>query len=94
MILVQLVEMTQHFTTIRARRGHEKAWVEFHGDGYHQWTDDDGLQSDAQLLHDALEGWHSCVLHTGDTLALLERHPDYVAVDRMLTQADEGQPHA
>jgi hypothetical protein len=38
----------------------------------------------AEWLHDGLEGWHTCVLYTGDTLAILPHHPDYGHVAKLV----------
>jgi hypothetical protein len=45
----------------------------------------------AEWLHDGgLEGWHTCVLHAGGTLAILPHHPDYEHVHRLMEFA--GRP--
>jgi hypothetical protein len=67
--------------------------MEFRGDAYWQWnlsSYPDHIRNHgkaicwAQLLHDSLEGWHSCVLHAGDIVTILPRHPDYEAVTRLI----------
>ena len=59
--------------------------IEFRGDPYHLWDHRD--PTDVQRLHDALEGWHACVLHAGDAVAILPRHPDYAVVDELWREA-------
>jgi hypothetical protein len=54
----------------RARR----TWIRAHGQRV-CW---------AEWLHDGLEGWHTCVLYTGDTLAILPKHPDYGHVAKLV----------
>lgn len=60
----------------------QASWVEFRGPAYSQWGDDDG--GDFQSVHDALEGWHTTVLHQDQILTLLDRHSDYDAICRLL----------
>lgn len=72
----------EHFTILRLWRNKKKSWVEFRGDAYNQWTHWENLKSAAQRLHDSLEGWHACVLHAGDKVAILPCHPDYEVVRR------------
>jgi len=82
--LITMPICTQHHTIIVAREaGEHSAGVEFRGDGYQQWTAGPGWEhpiTPAQRLHDAMEGWHTCVLHAGGTLAIHELHPDFAAV--------------
>ncbi len=49
-------------------------YVEFRGPPYSQWK---GEGSDFELVHDALEGRHSTVLHTDSILDVLPTHPRY-----------------
>ena len=86
---VSMPVCNQHHTTVVVRRGKEASWVEFRGDGLNQWDDDYKFKSPAQRVHDCLEGWHACVLHTGDTLAVLPHHPDYAAVKAYFDGAEE-----
>lgn len=63
----------------------ERTWVEFRGRPHTEW---DGEAADPfQALHDALEGWHSTVLHQDEVLALMPQHPDYEAAVRMMEEA-------
>jgi len=79
------------------RVGSDPRLVHFGGDAYHQWTGGDCLRNRGknacwtQALHDCLEGWHSCVLHTGDTLTVLPRHPDYNRVRQLVEDVDAGR---
>lgn len=41
----------------------------------------------AEWLHDGMEGWHTCVLYTGDTVAILPHHSDYPFVSRLVALA-------
>lgn len=63
--------------------------AEFRGDAYWQW-DGNWLRCHgtricwAELLHNALAGWHACILHAGGgAFAVLPRHPDYDRVARL-----------
>lgn len=51
-----------------------KPWIRSHGQRI-CW---------AEWLHEGLKGWHTCVLHAGDTLSILPRHPDYDFVARLV----------
>ena len=43
----------------------------------------------AEWLHDGgLEGWHTCVMHAGDRLAILPHHPDYEFVRRLVAYSE------
>lgn len=91
MIMLKMIDMDQDLTTIAAKRGGDKNWVHFRGDGYHQWTAGPlwkHKKTPAQLIHDALLGWHACVLHAGDTLSIFDNQSDYAAVDAMISAAD------
>ena len=78
------------------RVGKDPRLVRFGGDGYWQW-DASCLRNRGknccwtQALHDSLVGWHSCVLHTGDTLTVLPKHPDYEAVRQLVDDVDNGR---
>lgn len=66
----------------------DKSHVEFRGKPYSQWEhENDGGWF--QRVHDAMEGWHSCVLHTDDVLALLPRHEDYWRVLEIVREAED-----
>ncbi len=73
-----------------ARRHGEQSWVEFRAPTpYHEWGE---AQHHAAMLHDALEGWHACVLHTADPqVDLLPRHPDYARVDALMRVLDRAR---
>lgn len=60
----------------------EKSWIEFRGPPYSNWSL--GGESNFERLHNALEGRHASVLHSGDILVLLPAHSDYGAVKKML----------
>ncbi len=82
-----------HFTV---RVGKDERLVHFGGDAYWQWGDTCMRNRGknccwTQALHDCLEGWHSCVLHTGDTLTVLPRHPDYERVRQLVEDVDAGR---
>lgn len=64
--------------------------MEFRGPPYSVW--DHEKPSPAQRIHDALEGWHSSVLHAGDTLTLLAKHPDYERIAQILDKAERRLP--
>lgn len=53
----------------------EWRWVEFRGPPYAAW--DPYATSNFQCIHDALPGWHACVLHTDQVLDVLPKHPEY-----------------
>jgi hypothetical protein len=78
------------------RVGKDPRLVRFGGDGYWQWGESclrnyDKNCSWTQALHDSLMGWHSCVLHTGDTLTILPHHPDYERVRQLVDDVDNGR---
>lgn len=60
--------------------------VEFRGRPYTDW-DSEFTDDWFQRSHDVLEGWHSCVLHTDQTLAILPTHPDYVGLVSLMAEA-------
>lgn len=89
------------FTEITVRKqGHGR--MIFGGDGYWQWglgcENGDGTRDHirnhgrninwAEWLHNSLEGWHACILHTGDEFCIHDRHPDYFAVARLWELGD------
>ena len=98
------MEMTYTDTTITVFRGRDPRPVLFTGDAYWQWglgrkhTPPEKMPERAwgaaycwaEALHDALEGWHACVLHTGDELAVLPKHPDYARVEALWHKAQEA----
>lgn len=57
-------------------------WVEFRGPKYSKWHA--GSHSRMQEIHDAMEGWHTTVLHQNEVLMLHPKHPDYAAVKRLV----------
>ena len=67
--------------------------IEFRGDAFWQW-DGNPVRSHgsrvcwAELLHDTLEGWHACVLHTDSEVAILPHHPDYEPVAQLIRWAE------
>ena len=70
--------------TIAARVGGGPV-VEFRGPPYEMggW-----YGSEAQKLHDALAGFHSCILHAdGGPFVVHDAHPDYPAVRALLDSA-------
>lgn len=77
------------------RVGKDKRLAIFRGDAYWQW-DGSCMRNHGkncswtQALHDSLVGWHSCVLHTGDTLVVLPHHPDYDRVRQLVDDVDRG----
>lgn len=78
------------------RVGKDPRLVYFGGDSYWQWEASCMRNRGAncswtQALHDCLEGWHSCVLHTGDTLVILPHHPDYERVRQLIEDVDSGR---
>lgn len=78
------------------RVGSDPRLALFRGDAYWQWGDTCMRNRDknccwTQALHDCLEGWHACVLHTGDTLTVLPRHPDYERVRQLVEDVDSGR---
>ena len=58
--------------------GGEQSWVEIRG------TYDKDPDDPFQRVIDAMPGWHSSVLWTGDVLAVLPKHPDYEMFARLL----------
>ena len=77
------------------RVGKDLRLVHFRGDAYWQWAGSCMRNRDknacwTQALHDSLVGFHSCVLHTGDTLVVLPHHPDYDAVRQLVEDVDNG----
>lgn len=57
---------------ITAQFAGDRAWCEFRGRPYSQWMP--GEATPMALLHDALEGWHTSVLHTDEPLTLMPSH--------------------
>ena len=70
---------------LRAWFSREQSWVEFRGRPHTEW--DSEAQDPFQAAHDALEGWHSTVLHQDEVLALFPKHPDYHRIAEMMEQA-------
>ena len=57
-------------------------WIELRGTPYSQW--DENTYHPMQLLHDAMEGWHTTVLHQDSILTLMPHHPDYSTVKKLI----------
>ena len=78
------------------RVGKDPRVVKFEGDAYWQW-DESSLRnyekncSWTQALHDSLMGWHTCVLHTGESVTVLPKHPDYERVRQLVEDVDMGR---
>ena len=64
----------------------DRSHVEFRGRPYTEW-DSEFTDDWFQRSHDVLEGWHSCVLHTDQTLAILPTHPDYADLVALMAEA-------
>ncbi len=74
---------------LRVQAQGERSWVEFRASlPYHQWAE---TPSHASMLHDMLEGWHACILHAGDRVALLPWHPDYERVAAFVHMMDRAK---
>jgi hypothetical protein len=85
---IEMTECNQHFTTFRVWRNRDLRFVEFRGDsmtaGWLNPEDWGNMRpTDAQLLHDGLEGWHTCVMHAGDRVAVTDRHSDFEFIRNM-----------
>lgn len=87
MFWVEMTENTMHHTAFRVRQNTDPRWVEFRGDAMCRWIFPehwgDLTPTSAQLLHDCMEGWHTCVMHAGEPVAIMKTHPDYEHVARM-----------
>lgn len=78
--------------------GYIEAWfqgddshIEFRGLPYTMWHAPEPEPGNwFRRIHDALEGWHSTVLHQQQTLMLHPRHPDYDAVYNLMMEAENG----
>ncbi len=57
-------------------------WIELRGSPYSQW--DEKTNHPMKQVHDAMEGWHTTVLHQDSVLTLLSSHPDYVVVKKLI----------
>ena len=69
---------------------HKHQRIEFRGDAYWQWLATPERVAGycwSQALHDALEGWHATIIHTGDEFVVLRKHPDYAAVAALWARA-------
>ena len=75
---IQTAVMDAVSTVFRVWVNKDKRCVEFRGPDYQSWTGDQSTP--AERLHDSLEGWHACVLHTESMLTVMPGHPDYEAV--------------
>lgn len=74
--------------TIYARRQGERSHVEFVGPPYQEWADQETSPWN-ERIHDAMEGWHSSILHAGDQAVILPSHPDYDNVEKVMQQAED-----
>ena len=63
----------------------KNSWVEFRGPDYTQWTGDQ--KSDFEKVHDSMKGWHTSVLHAGETVDILPTHPDYERIKNAIEKA-------
>ena len=76
------------FSTLTLRRNKDPKIIFFDGDAYWQWGHSP-LRNNcknlcwSQLLHDSLEGWHSTVLHQGESVAIHDKHIDFPRVYRL-----------
>lgn len=64
-------------------------WAEFRGPPYSQWqyqSDEEYGRYPMQWVHDAMEGWHTTVLHQGSKLLLTPKHPDFQRVLDLLKE--------
>lgn len=75
---IKTVVMNADSTVFRVWVNKGVRYVEFRGPSYQSWKGDQS--SPAECLHDSLEGWHACVLHTESMLTVMPGHPDYNAV--------------
>ena len=57
-------------------------WVEARGRPFSQW--DESEDTAFSRLHDGMLGAHTSVLHTGDVLVVLPKHPDWEFVAQFL----------
>lgn len=78
-------------------KGNDPRPVVFRGDAYWQWFSDSPYRDRGkgfcwtQALHDGLEGFHACILHSGnDKFCVHPQHPDYEHVARMWDLAQEA----
>lgn len=76
--------------------GKDPRRVIFRGDAYYQWDESPLRNNDknacwTQALHDAMEGWHSCILHTGDDTVILPKHPDFDRIVQLISDVDAGR---
>ena len=78
---IQTVVMDAVSTVFRVWVNKDRRCVEFRGPNYQSWTGDHSNW--AERLHNSLEGWHSCVLHTDDVLTVLPTHPDHEAISEL-----------
>jgi hypothetical protein len=74
---------------IFARFSGESSRVEFRGLPYTEWSEEEPEPNNwFRRIHDALEGWHSTVLHQDEELTVLPWHPDYEAVFQLMIEAE------
>ena len=84
------------FSRLEVQVDRDERRVVFEGDAFWQWVatpfrNHDQNCSWAQALHDALEGWHSTVLHEDETLTVLPHHPDWERVRALVEDVDAGR---
>lgn len=65
----------------------KRSWVEARGRPYSEW--DENEDSPFSRLHDAMEGWHTTVLHQDSTLVIMPMHPDYESVRQFMQEVDD-----
>lgn len=87
---VEMTECNQHFTTFKVWKNKDPRWVEFRSDGMNQWRTPEQAncgEVPGQKLHDGMLGWHTSVLHAGDSCAVLPHHEDFEFVRSMFENA-------
>lgn len=78
---IKTVVMDSKRTVFSVRVGGTDNRVEFRGPAYQSWTGNNNNW--AERIHNSLEGWHACILHTDDELSILPNHPDHVRVSKL-----------
>jgi len=63
----------------------KNSWVEFRGPDYTKWGG--GQESDFEKVHDSMKGWHTSVLHSGETVDIIPSHPDYEKIKNAIETA-------
>lgn len=85
---VSLGDRGNPFSEFLVWQGADPRPVSFQGDAYWQWGDiparGHGGFCWTQALHDGLEGFHACILHSGnDRFCVHPQHSDYAHVARL-----------